>query len=218
MLRQAARCDRGRVNTLAMRTIDIFYAFPSVLLAIALSGASEPVWQCPPVAHDRLHSTHRPGGRGGDHPDPLAPFRGGRARVRRVGPHHNSCAYSRQRSRPHLRLRHVCGPHRRGGPCPGRHQDSAGPLHHRTPEEPRTGVLVKGARLETIPGSPPDLANLAQGCAFAPRCPFAIDPCRQAPPPHVIVREGHKAACIRTDATRSAAESSSLRASNPMLV
>jgi ABC-type dipeptide/oligopeptide/nickel transport systems, permease components len=29
----------GKTNTLIMRTIDIFYAFPSVLLAIALSGA-----------------------------------------------------------------------------------------------------------------------------------------------------------------------------------
>jgi peptide/nickel transport system permease protein len=29
----------GRVNTVLMRTIDVFYAFPSVLLAIALSGA-----------------------------------------------------------------------------------------------------------------------------------------------------------------------------------
>ena len=29
----------GRVNTLLMRSIDVFYAFPSVLLAIALSGA-----------------------------------------------------------------------------------------------------------------------------------------------------------------------------------
>ncbi len=29
----------GRVNTLIMRTVDVFYAFPSVLLAIALSGA-----------------------------------------------------------------------------------------------------------------------------------------------------------------------------------
>ncbi|MEP9352307.1 ABC transporter permease [Xanthobacter sp. KR7-65] len=28
----------GRVNTLIMRTIDVFYAFPSVLLAIAISG------------------------------------------------------------------------------------------------------------------------------------------------------------------------------------
>lgn len=29
----------GRINTAIMRTIDVFYAFPSVLLAIALSGA-----------------------------------------------------------------------------------------------------------------------------------------------------------------------------------
>ena len=29
----------GRVNTLVMRCVDVFYAFPSVLLAIALSGA-----------------------------------------------------------------------------------------------------------------------------------------------------------------------------------
>jgi peptide/nickel transport system permease protein len=29
----------GKLNTLIMRTIDVFYAFPSVLLAIALSGA-----------------------------------------------------------------------------------------------------------------------------------------------------------------------------------
>jgi peptide/nickel transport system permease protein len=29
----------GRINTLIMRTVDVFFAFPSVLLAIALSGA-----------------------------------------------------------------------------------------------------------------------------------------------------------------------------------
>lgn len=29
----------GRINTVIMRTIDVFYAFPSVLLAVALSGA-----------------------------------------------------------------------------------------------------------------------------------------------------------------------------------
>lgn len=29
----------GKINTMIMRTIDIFYAFPSVLLAVALSGA-----------------------------------------------------------------------------------------------------------------------------------------------------------------------------------
>jgi peptide/nickel transport system ATP-binding protein len=67
------------------------------------------------------------------------------------------------------------------------------------------GALVKGARLETIPGSPPDLADLPDGCAFAPRCPFAIDPCRQGRPPHVMVGEDHRAACIRTEITRAAA-------------
>jgi peptide/nickel transport system permease protein len=30
----------GRVNTLIMRTVDVFFAFPSVLLAVALSGGS----------------------------------------------------------------------------------------------------------------------------------------------------------------------------------
>ncbi|WP_163362706.1 ABC transporter permease subunit, partial [Escherichia coli] len=29
----------GKTNTVMMRTIDVFYAFPSVLLAVALSGA-----------------------------------------------------------------------------------------------------------------------------------------------------------------------------------
>jgi peptide/nickel transport system permease protein len=29
----------GRINTAIMRTVDVFFAFPSVLLAIALSGA-----------------------------------------------------------------------------------------------------------------------------------------------------------------------------------
>ena len=32
----------GRVNTVIMRTVDVFYAFPSVLLAIAISGALGP--------------------------------------------------------------------------------------------------------------------------------------------------------------------------------
>jgi peptide/nickel transport system permease protein len=32
----------GRINTIVMRTIDVFFAFPSVLLAIALSGALGP--------------------------------------------------------------------------------------------------------------------------------------------------------------------------------
>src|SRR6201993_3846756 len=34
-----AGCVGGKVNTAIMRTVDVFYAFPSVLLAIAISGA-----------------------------------------------------------------------------------------------------------------------------------------------------------------------------------
>jgi hypothetical protein len=37
--RHPRRLCGGAVNTVIMRTIDVFYAFPSVLLAIALSGA-----------------------------------------------------------------------------------------------------------------------------------------------------------------------------------
>ena len=60
------------------------------------------------------------------------------------------------------------------------------------------GALAKGTRLEAIPGSPPDLANLPPGCAFSPRCSFAVDACRAAPPPPIPVGPGHAARCIRS--------------------
>lgn len=34
-----------------------------------------------------------------------------------------------------------------------------------------------------IPGSPPDLRTLPQGCPFQERCPFVIDTCRKVTPP-----------------------------------
>jgi peptide/nickel transport system ATP-binding protein len=66
----------------------------------------------------------------------------------------------------------------------------------------------QGARLVPIPGAPPSMAALPPGCPFAPRCPLAIGPCRDAEPKLVEVAPGHQAACIRTDqvAGRSAAE------------
>ena len=53
------------------------------------------------------------------------------------------------------------------------------------------------------------MSSLApDACPFAPRCPLVIDECRSAEPDLVTVRDGHRAACIRTDdvAGRSAAE------------
>jgi hypothetical protein len=34
-----------------------------------------------------------------------------------------------------------------------------------------------------IPGSPPDLRMLPVGCVFHPRCPYAMDVCREQSPP-----------------------------------
>ena len=58
--------------------------------------------------------------------------------------------------------------------------------------------------IEAIPGSPPDLAALPPGCAFAPRCRFAADACRAAPPPVEEVGSGRRAMCARLDAVRPA--------------
>src|SRR5690606_14695430 len=61
------------------------------------------------------------------------------------------------------------------------------------PQHPYTQALVRSvlapeprrgrARVEGIPGAPPDLRELPQGCAFAPRCGVALDRCRVEVPP-----------------------------------
>ena len=61
------------------------------------------------------------------------------------------------------------------------------------------GAMKKGARLETIAGSPPDLSNLPAGCAFAPRCAYAKDACVAAQPEERRVGAAHSARCIRVD-------------------
>ncbi len=70
---------------------------------------------------------------------------------------------------------------------------------------PRLGLMrgeSAGAdgRLQEIPGIVPALSNLPEGCAFAPRCAFAEERCRQAYPPYEEKRPGHWAACWRSDA------------------
>jgi peptide/nickel transport system ATP-binding protein len=63
------------------------------------------------------------------------------------------------------------------------------------------GGRLSGDRLPAIPGSPPDLANLPPGCAFAPRCAHAADACRAAAPEPVSLAAGHWVRCVRTDVT-----------------
>jgi peptide/nickel transport system ATP-binding protein len=61
------------------------------------------------------------------------------------------------------------------------------------------GGRLSGKRLPAIPGSPPDLANLPPGCAFAPRCALANDACRATAPPPVSISPEHHVRCYRTD-------------------
>jgi peptide/nickel transport system ATP-binding protein len=54
--------------------------------------------------------------------------------------------------------------------------------------------------LVPIEGSPPSLANMAPGCPFAPRCPLALQICREVEPELLAVAAtGHRAACHRSD-------------------
>jgi peptide/nickel transport system ATP-binding protein len=48
---------------------------------------------------------------------------------------------------------------------------------------------------DSVPGSPPSLADLPNGCPFHPRCPHVKDICRQKMPDFTHLNETHKAAC-----------------------
>jgi peptide/nickel transport system ATP-binding protein len=56
---------------------------------------------------------------------------------------------------------------------------------------------LRGERLTTIPGSPPNLEHLPEGCAFAPRCSVVEDACREAVPSLRRPVPGRGARCIR---------------------
>jgi peptide/nickel transport system ATP-binding protein len=82
-----------------------------------------------------------------------------------------------------------------------------GPLRDvmRNPSHPYTrGLLAstihgarKGTRLEAIPGAPPRLDELPQGCAFAPRCPLAGADCRNQDIAVVPLTDRHAVRCLR---------------------
>jgi peptide/nickel transport system ATP-binding protein len=52
--------------------------------------------------------------------------------------------------------------------------------------------------LYSIPVSVPPITNLLPGCAFEPRCDFAIAPCRAAPPALVPAGPQGASRCIRS--------------------
>jgi peptide/nickel transport system ATP-binding protein len=70
------------------------------------------------------------------------------------------------------------------------------------PKHPYTQFLInslpkfgdKSIR-DSVPGSPPSLADLPGGCPFHPRCPHVMDICRQKMPEFTQVDQNHKVAC-----------------------
>jgi oligopeptide transport system ATP-binding protein len=77
------------------------------------------------------------------------------------------------------------------------------------PQHPYTMALLRSvprldrprqARLDPVEGQPPDLTRLDVGCAFRPRCRFAIDACAKARPAlTATVDPGHLSACFRAE-------------------
>lgn len=70
------------------------------------------------------------------------------------------------------------------------------------PEHPYTQYLINSlpkfgdkTPRESVPGSPPSLANLPPGCPFHPRCPHVKDICKQEMPGFTQVESNHKVAC-----------------------
>ena len=55
------------------------------------------------------------------------------------------------------------------------------------------------AKLQPIPGLMPDPTNLPVGCAFAPRCKYATEACKQAQPVVRQVSDTHTVACTAYD-------------------
>ncbi|MDN3276822.1 ABC transporter ATP-binding protein [Frankia sp. RB7] len=59
-------------------------------------------------------------------------------------------------------------------------------------------------RLTAIPGTVPDPAHMPDGCAFAPRCALAAEPCGLAAPSLAPIANDRAVACIRAEASRRA--------------
>jgi oligopeptide/dipeptide ABC transporter ATP-binding protein len=83
----------------------------------------------------------------------------------------------------------------------------AAAVYH-NPRHPYTIALLRSVprldrprqeRLDPVEGQPPDLTRLDGGCAFRPRCRFAVDACAAAQPPlEPAGVTGHLAACFRS--------------------
>ncbi|SEQ10646.1 oligopeptide transport system ATP-binding protein [Devosia sp. YR412] len=68
---------------------------------------------------------------------------------------------------------------------------------------------IRGSKLQSIKGTPPDLANPPPGCPFTPRCSHAFDKCAE-PPPRSSPEPAHAAECWLLEAGVNTADSRGL--------
>ena len=74
----------------------------------------------------------------------------------------------------------------------------------RDPQHPYTQLLIlsipgikvkRGGRLESIAGAVPNPLRFPSGCRFHPRCPYAMDICREKAPPETE-KDGRRVSCF----------------------
>ncbi|RWG05593.1 MAG: ABC transporter ATP-binding protein, partial [Mesorhizobium sp.] len=64
---------------------------------------------------------------------------------------------------------------------------------------PQIDTNANRAELPALQGEVPSAARVPTGCRFHPRCPLAVDRCRQEEPPAVEVGPQHMSACWLTE-------------------
>jgi len=88
-------------------------------------------------------------------------------------------------------------------------------IYHR-PRHPYTLALLKSVprmdlprqdKLDPVDGQPPDLTRLDDGCAFRPRCGFAVKKCEEKFPPLETIKGPHIVACWESEKVAKKARS-----------
>jgi len=69
-----------------------------------------------------------------------------------------------------------------------------------TPRQGQKGTLT------AIPGKPPLITNMPKGCAFAERCPYAMDSCMEINPELQKLPQGSEVACLLIEQVESPKE------------
>ena len=74
-----------------------------------------------------------------------------------------------------------------------------------SPKHPYTWGLLRSipkaqmdgthSKLLPIPGTPPDMLRPPKGCPFAPRCPYAMQVCREYMAPETVLSDTHRISC-----------------------